>query len=159
MYKRQALRTAEYRNLTSRLSLPALLDRYPRARGAATIRDVLGARLYLLHAGSPLEERFLPFLADRAIELPEVNVSLEGPGWRHRVDCLWRDAGLIVELDGRDGHARELAFEADRERDADLLAAGYRVLRITWRQLTEKPELVERRLRAALAARLVPPAP
>ena len=126
-----ALRKAEFRRLTSELSLPALLERYPRARGTVTIREVLGARLYLKQADSPLEELFLRFLAARAIELPETNVTLEAEGVRYRVDCLWRDVGLIVELDGRDGHARELAFESDRDRDGNLLAAGYRVLRIT----------------------------
>jgi hypothetical protein len=154
-----ALRKAEFRNLTSRLSVPDLLARYPGARGTSTIREVLGARLYLLPAESWLEELFLPFLYDRAIEMPETNVTLEAEGCRYRVDCFWPGARLVVELDGRDGHARELAFESDRERDGNLLAAGYRVLRITRLQLEQEPDLVERRLRAALAARVVRSAP
>jgi len=154
-----ALRKAEFRNLTSLLSLPDLLERYPGARGTVTVREVLGARLYLKHAESWLEELFLPFLAARGIEIPETNVTVEAEGCRYRVDCLWRDARLIVELDGRDGHSRELAFESDRDRDGNLLAAGYRVLRITRLQIEEQPDLVERRLRAALAARVVRPAP
>jgi very-short-patch-repair endonuclease len=125
----------------------------------ATIREVLGAKLYLRHTESWLEDRFLPFLADRAIPLPQTNISLEAQGKRYRVDCFWPAAGLVAELDGRDCHVRELAFEADRERDGNLLAAGYRVLRVTRRQLEEAPDLVQRRLRAALASRLVRPAP
>jgi hypothetical protein len=154
-----ALRKAEFRNLTSLLSVPDLLERYPRARGAATIREVFGARLYLKPVESWLEELFLPFLASRGIEIPETNVTLDVDGGRHRVDCLWREERLIVELDGRDSHARELAFESDRNRDGDLLAAGYRVLRITRLQLERTPDLVERRIRAALASRLVRSAP
>jgi very-short-patch-repair endonuclease len=56
-----------------------------------------------------------------------------------------------VELDGRTDHELELGFESDRERDAELIAAGYRVIRITRRQLELDPDGVERRLRAALA--------
>lgn len=147
-----ALRKAEFRQLTSQLSLHDLLTRYPGARGSATVRGVLADGLYLLAAESPLEELFLRFLHDRRIGLPEVNVTLEANGRRYRVDCLFRAAGLVVELDGRDAHARELAFERDRERDGDLLAAGLRVLRITRRQLERDPAAVERRLRAALGA-------
>jgi very-short-patch-repair endonuclease len=42
-------------------------------------------------------------------------------------------------------------FERDRLRDADLQAAGYRVIRITWRQLQSRPEAVIARLAQALA--------
>jgi very-short-patch-repair endonuclease len=42
------------------------------------------------------------------------------------------------------------AFEADRERDRVLIAAGWRVIRVTWRQLTDDPEALVRDLRPAL---------
>ena len=57
-------------------------------------------------------------------------------------DCLWRSHRLIVELDGRDAHARRLAFETDRARDRALAVAGYRVIRITWRQLRDEAHAV-----------------
>ena len=43
-------------------------------------------------------------------------------------------------MDGLAFHATRRRAERDRRRDADLLAHGYRVLRVTWRQLTEMPE-------------------
>ena len=61
-----------------------------------------------------------------------------------RVDFLWRDARLIVETDGHATHGTREAFERDRLRDQRLIAAGWRVVRITWRQLTEEPERVAR---------------
>ena len=43
------------------------------------------------------------------------------------------------------------AFERDRKRDQILVAAGYRVIRVTWRQLTEEPMAVMVRIGQALA--------
>jgi hypothetical protein len=42
---------------------------------------------------------------------------------------------LLVELDGFASHATRRGFERDRARDRALQTAGWRVVRITWRQL------------------------
>ncbi|MFC7753963.1 endonuclease domain-containing protein [Tsukamurella soli] len=47
-----------------------------------------------------------------------------------RVDLLFDVARLVVEVDGAD-HRTPEKYAADRRRDADLLLAGYRVLRFT----------------------------
>ncbi|MDP4025212.1 DUF559 domain-containing protein [Methylobacterium sp. NEAU 140] len=47
-----------------------------------------------------------------------------------RVDLLWREGRVVVELDGPE-HRRDPTFSADRHRDYELLVAGYLVLRIT----------------------------
>ena len=49
-----------------------------------------------------------------------------------------------------------LQFEHDRRKDAELLAAGYRVMRVTWRELTERPEAVLVRLTRALSPAAAP---
>ena len=67
------------------------------------------------------------------------------------VDLLWREQRLVVEVDGYAFHVSRAAFERDRRRDARLLAAGYRVLRVTWRQLAHEPERVIAVIAAALA--------
>lgn len=54
----------------------------------------------------------------------------------HRVDFLLGDR-LVVEVDGRRFHDDPDAFERDRERDALLALWGFRVLRFTYRQVTE----------------------
>ena len=56
----------------------------------------------------------------------------------HEVDFLWPDHELIVETDGWTAHGHRRAFERDRARDAELHAAGYVVLRFTWRQVIER---------------------
>jgi very-short-patch-repair endonuclease len=55
------------------------------------------------------------------------------------VDLLFEEARLIVEVDGRRAHGSPAAFVADRRRANRLMAAGYRVLRVTWSDLTDRP--------------------
>jgi very-short-patch-repair endonuclease len=58
----------------------------------------------------------------------------------HRdADFLWRAQRLIVELDGHQTHGARAAFERDRERVRILQAHGWRVVRVTWRQLHDDP--------------------
>ena len=57
-----------------------------------------------------------------------------------------------VELDGYQFHGTRAAFERDRRKDAALLAAGYRTMRLTWRRLAEEPLRVAAELGATLRA-------
>ncbi|MBV9633525.1 MAG: DUF559 domain-containing protein [Methylobacteriaceae bacterium] len=51
-------------------------------------------------------------------------------GGRYRVDLVWREGRLVVELDGYADHTARDKFSLDRHRDYDLMLDGYRVLRI-----------------------------
>ncbi len=93
-----------------------------------------------------LEERFQAFLLNAAFPVPTTNTLIEG----FEVDCAWRGERLIVELDGRATHDTRHAFETDRIRDRTLSAQGWRVIRITWRQLHDQPAEVEADLRKLL---------
>jgi very-short-patch-repair endonuclease len=144
---RGALREAERRRLTDPLSLHDLVARYPRRPGLKAIRALLaeagiGAKIIR----SELEERFQDFLLRAGLPLPQTNVVIEG----YEVDCVWPEQRLIVELDGHASHSPTHAFELDRARDRRLEAAGWRVIRITWRQLEQEPDLVESDLRRLL---------
>ncbi len=68
----------------------------------------------------------------------------------YEVDFSYPD-GLVVEADGFEFHRDRDAFERDRRRDADLVAAGWRVMRITWRQFRDDPDATLRRIRLARA--------
>ena len=72
---------------------------------------------------------------------------------RYRPDFLWREHRVIVETDGFKAHGHRLAFENDRARDATLQAAGYAVLRFTWRQVKDDPHTVAGRIAATLTRR------
>ena len=149
----KAIDEAEVRGLGDRLSLPALLERYPRRRGTAQLRAILAAkRIGLDIPHTDLEIEFLALIDRHRLPPPKVNAWLTVGERSFEVDCLWREAHLIVELDGRAVHGTADAFEADRERDRILLADGWRVMRVTWRQLLHDPAGVTRDLRAALCA-------
>ena len=69
------------------------------------------------------------------ITAPLVNQVICG----YEVDFVWPEVKLIVETDGWSAHGRRSAFERDRVRDAVLQVAGWRVIRLTWRRLSEEP--------------------
>lgn len=96
---------------------------------------------------SEAERRLLSLLRRARLPRPQTNIRVVG----HRVDALWLHQRLVVEVDGFAFHSTRAAFERDRLRDADLLAAGYRVIRITWRRLTQAPEAVVASLAVALS--------
>jgi hypothetical protein len=80
---------------------------------------------------SELEIRFSELLDANGIAQPAWQVDLGDDGFIGRVDCLFRRAGLVVELDGRIGHVGPLDEARDAERDKRLGALGFRVRRFT----------------------------
>jgi hypothetical protein len=89
---------------------------------------------------SVLEELILELCERHALPRPAVNVIIEG---RER-DFVWPGARLVVEADSYAWHRSPSALTDDRERDAALVLAGYRVLRFTWQQVTSRPAHVAR---------------
>ena len=51
-------------------------------------------------------------------------------GSRPKVDLVWLDGRLVVELDGYPEHSTRGAFISDRRRDYELALTGYTVLRL-----------------------------
>jgi very-short-patch-repair endonuclease len=150
----RALNEAEVLRLTDSVSLPVLLKRYPRRRGAATLRAILADDAALNGpTHNAFEDAFAALIERHGLPRPRFNADLVVRDRHFNVDCLWRDAGLIVELDGGAVHRTARAFEADRERDRVLAAEGWQVLRVTWRQLRDAPEAVAEDLRRALRLR------
>ncbi len=98
---------------------------------------------------SPFEDDFLAFCERYGLPTPLTNVKVAG----HTVDALFEPQKLIVELDGWEFHGSRDAFETDRQRDADTLAAGYRTIRITWERLHIRPGPEAARLKRVLRLR------
>jgi hypothetical protein len=118
----RAVNEAEVQRLHDPLSLNALLERYPRRPGVPALRALLGQPLAMTRG--ELEKRFREFLIKAGLPLPETNAHVQVEGVWYEVDCLWREHGLVVELDGREVHGTGAAFETDRARDRILQAAG-----------------------------------
>jgi very-short-patch-repair endonuclease len=137
---RTALQRAINEAEVQRLEGPfKLAQRHPTKRGIAALRTLAPPR----HTKRELEARFVLFLNDRRFPRPQTNVLIEG----HEVDAVWPGKRLIVELDSYTFHATRQAFEDDRRKDRHLVAAGWTVVRVTWRDL-DAPEALERELRA-----------
>ena len=142
----RAFHEAEVRGLTDRVSLPVLLERYPRRRGVANVRALLRSPEPAGITRSDLEELFVAVIDAHGLPRPRLNGTLSLRGRLLEPDAMWPAARLQVELDSRAVHGTRRAFEGDRQRDRILLAEGWRSTRVTWRQLHEEP--------AALAADL-----
>ncbi len=148
----RALNEIEVRQLRDRLSIRDLLQRYPRRRGAAVVRALLDEAAETRGVTKrELEERFALFVDRHGFPRPRRNADLAVRGRFFNVDCLWSDAGLVVELDGRAAHETRRAFERDRGRDRLMLVEGWRVMRVTWAQLHDEEEALAADIRAALA--------
>jgi predicted transcriptional regulator of viral defense system/very-short-patch-repair endonuclease len=150
----RAMREAEYLKL---LDLDALIAAVQRANGRKRLRELTKA----IERHTPgqivreeLEHRFLELVHAAGLPDPKTNVKVRTRLRTYEVDCLWRDEGVAVELDGRAAHARAAAFEEDRARDTALTAIGLRPLRFTWRRMTEEPEDVLAELKATLTGRM-----
>jgi hypothetical protein len=124
-------------------------------RGIRVMRRLLDERGNgIAPPASELEARFLKVI--RAAGLPEpvrqADVG-DGAGWVGRVDFVYPQAKVLIELDGRRYHSALLDLEADRSRDNRLVAGGWRVMRVTWAQLRDRPDevvgLIRRLLRIA----------
>jgi len=136
--------------LRMRLVTPAqmrdMVERHPTHRGAPLWRRLLAESGEPAFTRSKAEEELLDITRSAKLPRPELNVRVLG----HEVDFVWRDLRVVAEVDGYAFHASARSFAEDRQRDAELTAAGYRVLRFTWADLVERRLVTVVRLAQAL---------
>ena len=138
----RAVNEAQAQRLTTRAELTTLLTRYPGRRTSQLTPERGATR-------STLEDDFARFLKRHHLPLPELNQQIAG----HEVDAVYREEKLVIELDSRQFHTTPRAFEHDRDRDADLLNAGFSTLRITDHRLKEQQAKEANRLKTILRSR------
>jgi very-short-patch-repair endonuclease len=143
----RAVEDALRRRLVTRAALDA--EASLRRPGSARIQQLLALERAPALTRSEAERRLVELIRAAGLPAPDHNVRVMGL----EVDMLWREQGLVVEVDGFAYHSGRAAFERDRVRDARLAADGLRVMRITWRQLSAQPHAVVARLAEALASR------
>jgi len=120
-------------------------------RGTRVMRILLNERAgdYVAPA-SELEARFRELVRKYQLPEPRAQVDLgDDDEWIGRVDYLF-PGNLVVETDGRRYHSALLDVQADTDRDGRLHASGRRVLRLTWQDVIERPELCVAAIRTQL---------
>jgi very-short-patch-repair endonuclease len=141
---RRAAREAQVKHLTTHAELLATLERHPGARGAKRLRRALAGGPARTRNGG--EDEALDFLRSCGLN-PLTNVPLLG----FEADFHLPEQKLVIEFDGRGVHDIPIVSADDRRRQAVFEAAGLRVIRIDWEDLTTRPAQTRRRLRAATA--------
>ena len=127
----------------SLLSTPAIWRRWeqlgPLRRGAGRVRTVLERQTSARPPESVLETRFLQLIRDADLPLPLAQFEVPGVA---RIDFAHPDSKIAIELDGARYHSSPDARERDRRRENQLVALGWRVLRFTWADVTQRPDRV-----------------
>jgi very-short-patch-repair endonuclease len=141
-----ALAIVRGRKLATDQEILEAIARAPYAKGVANLRALLAQTGPQRLTRSKYERKLLKLIAAAQLPRPLPNAKVEGI----EVDLCWPDHRLIVEFDSLAFHSDRTAFEKDRLRDQRLTAAGYRVIRITARQLDTTPEAVIARIAQAL---------
>jgi very-short-patch-repair endonuclease len=122
-------------------------------RGAGMLTSVLAVHEPgTTRTRSELEEAFLRLVDDHGLPRPEVNVQIEGS----ECDFVWREQRLIVETDGARAHGTGRAKRRDPLRDARLMAAGWRVWRVSYEQVVRQPGEVAAELHNLLTQASLP---
>jgi len=144
----RAFEEAERRRLLDVTAVRRLMARSHGHHGLGSL-DALISQAWkpLPELRSELERAFVELCRLTPLPMPQTNTIVLGL----EVDALWQREWLVVELDSFAFHRTRAAFERDRSRDALLQAAGYRVVRVTSRRLTEEPAAVAKLVRALLS--------
>ncbi|MFZ0388053.1 MAG: DUF559 domain-containing protein [Solirubrobacteraceae bacterium] len=133
-----SLDTALNRHLTSRSAVLESIARHPYRSGVDVLRTLLDPRRPTSMTESPGQERLLELLRRTDLPRPETEQWIG----RYRVDLLWRELRVVVEFDGWRWHGAHERFESDRVRENWLRNHDWRIVRVTYRELDEKPEQV-----------------
>jgi very-short-patch-repair endonuclease len=126
----------------------AALDHSRQGRpGIPALRDAIDAwAIDDKPADSVLEMAMASLIRRHHLAPVEFHPIIEG----YEVDFRVIDTPVVLECDGWAHHGLDRrGFERDRVRDADLVAAGWIVVRFTYRAITLSPAAVARRIRAA----------
>ena len=147
---RRAVERAEQAELFDLAEVDRVLAAHPRRAGRRALLALLADFQTHgdAHTRSDLEARLLQSCLDAGLPRPEVN---RHDGVRES-DLRWPGHRLVVEVDSWTFHGRtRRAFDRDRARDRALLREGWRVARLTDRQIRDDPAGVVAEIRALLA--------
>lgn len=82
----------------------------------------------------------------------KANLPVHVRGHDYFLDVGFPGLRLALEIDGRLRHSEPEVFESDRWRQNDLVLEGWMVLRLTWRMLEDRPDVVVELVTEALCS-------
>ena len=100
-----------------------------------------------------LERRFLELVREAGLPTPRMQVVFRVDG-RHvaRVDFLFDEFGVVVEVSGQKGHSSPSERARDAQRRNELQDLGLRVFEYTFDDVIKRSDMVRRTLLARLTA-------
>jgi very-short-patch-repair endonuclease len=164
-------------DVAGRLAVEGLEDAFERARRLGLVSTEALARRFELvggkgRAGTPkvrkllanarpgpleskLEGRVWRLLRASALAEPTRQLRVDRPrtGRWYRIDFAWHDVLVAVEAEGFEWHGSRAQWKADRVRVAELERLGWRVLVVTWDDVTVRPAETVERIAAAVGER------
>jgi very-short-patch-repair endonuclease len=143
----RAAAQAERLDLITPSAIRTILTAHARHAGSRVLWRLFEGDSRPAFTRSEAEAKLLGLIRKARLRPPETNARLAG----FEVDFLWAVEKLVVEVDGYAYHSSVGAFARDRRRDATLTAAGFRVVRFTWPDIVNEPEVMLVNLAQALA--------
>jgi len=119
-------------------------------RGVVAARQEVEKWIGIPDDASALERAGSRLLADEVVEVWTTEYPIPRSSNR-RFDVAFPNRRVAIEWDSRRWHTLAKAFESDRQRDAEALAHGWRILRFTWNDVHDRPRYVVDTLKAVLA--------
>ncbi len=143
---KRAVRQAQAERAANVRQIADVLRRANGHRATARLAAIIATGAAPTASGH--EDVVLDVILAAGFEHPVVNGRLPAAGHAYVPDLRWPAQQLILEIDSA-WHDGALANELDARRQADLEAAGERVLRTTVEQARRDPRQLIRRLQAA----------
>jgi len=119
--------------------------------GVSALERILSGRAAGAVTESWLERETLELIAADGLPLPLCQRRIKARGaFVARVDFLYAAACLVIEVDGHRTHSTVEQRAADAARANQLQLAGFRVLRFTYDDIVQRPQVVLATIRQAL---------
>ncbi|HEX6382422.1 MAG TPA: DUF559 domain-containing protein [Acidimicrobiia bacterium] len=123
--------------------------------GTGVLRKVLDERLFGdAIEDSELEKRMGKLLKRAGLPKAVFHYVVQTPAglFLAEVDFAYPEIKLAIEVDGFDAHGTPRAMAKDFVRQNGLAPYRWHVLRFTWRQVTDEPDMVAATIRRTIAA-------
>ena len=109
--------------------------------------------LYDAGGHTMLEREFLRLMREADLPRPQPQVVFRnGKRTMARVDFLYAEWKIVVEVSGRIGHSTAPERARDAQRRNELQDLGLRVYEFTWEDVTRRPSWVQNQKRLRLRA-------